>query len=135
MMFVSCVSIDDQETGKEIEYRSSDVTPELVEQLIQRLDGSRHTLVVLAHNGEAHVAVGGDARVGLIVYCTEDNDQFRNLLSATPEDTTAVQLVAGGQLGDYERRFVVSASVACQAAVEYAESGHLAKHLAWDATD
>jgi len=58
----------------------SDPTGADVESKIAALDGVLHT-VVMMYRGDSHLAVGGSASKGLVVYFTFDNESFWQLLS------------------------------------------------------
>lgn len=72
------------------------------------------------------MAIGGDARSGLVVYATEDNESFSNLLAGDADDSRIISVVVGGQPGDYLAKYVVSAEMATVAVNEYVITGALA---------
>jgi Immunity protein Imm1 len=131
-MFIDSASIDDTDTFTEREFDAADLTDELVAELVRSLDGSKHTLVTLSPGGEAHMAIGGDAAEGLVVYETTDNMTFYNLRTSAARDEGIIALTAGGQPGDYNSDNVVTLEEALTAAIRYAESGERAKSLTWD---
>jgi hypothetical protein len=131
-MFISSASVDDNDTFVEREYEAGDLSSGLVADLVRSLDGIRHTLVTLSPGGEAHMAIGGDANRGLVVYVTSDNTIFYNLRTSVNRHQGIVTLVAGGQPGDYDYRNVVTLEEALAAAVRYAETGERAESLPWD---
>ncbi|HCT78196.1 MAG TPA: hypothetical protein DGG94_01535 [Micromonosporaceae bacterium] len=131
-MYATLVTIDNAEGFKGEKYAGDQISPILVEDLINKLDGEKHTLVTLTPGGEEHMAIGGDARVGLIVYETPDNLSFNNLLSSEPDSHETVSLVIGGQPGEYQRRYLVDARQAIAAAKEYAIAGTLPPELPWE---
>lgn len=140
-MFVSTVTIDDVMIGGEETYAGAQIDLALVERLIRRLDGVRHTMVTLAagdpvgdsagHSGAsggshtgasgdgARMAVGGHAGAGLVVYET-DGETFHIL---TPGDVVA--MAAGRARG------LVGVDQALRAAREFAVNGRLAPGLVW----
>src|SRR5690348_8329594 len=128
-MFISSASVDDNDTFVEREYESGDLSSDLVADLVRSLDGVRHTLVTLSPGGEAHMAIGGDASQGLVVYVTSDNMIFYNLRTSVNRPQGIVALVAGGQPGEYDYRNVVTLEEGLTAAVRYAETGERAESL------
>ena len=101
-----------------------------VRERILELDGASRSLVTL-FGDEAHLAVGGDSRSGLVVYATFDNESFHELTNPAAEGGAAVTVVAGGQPGEYPPARVVAADDAITAALEFARSGGLAEGLTW----
>jgi hypothetical protein len=101
-----------------------------IEERIARLDAREFTIVTLAGEGEAHMAVGGGAG-RYIVYATRDNMSFDNLVDPARGEAME-RLVAGGQEGEYPARQVVSLETAVEAAREYAETGTLSDSLRWE---
>jgi hypothetical protein len=130
-MFIRVASIDDSSSFTEINHQR-DLSADLVEGLITSLDGDLHTLVTLSPGGEAHMAIGGDASNGLIVYSTTDNKVFYNLRTDRPRQTGPVLVAAGGQPGEFDSKYVVTLAEALIAAISYAETGQLSDELNWD---
>lgn len=118
-MFIDTLSIDDVVTGAEETYAGAQVDLALVEGLIRRLDGVRHTMVTLASNSRGRMAIGGHAGAGLVVYET-DEETFHIL---APGDVVA--MAAGRARG------LVGVDQALKAAKEFAVSGRLAPNLVW----
>jgi immunity protein Imm1 of predicted polymorphic toxin system len=131
-MFISSASVDDNEAFVEREYEAGDLSSGLVADLVRSLDGSRHTLVTLSPGGESHMAIGGDAGQGLVVYVTSDNMVFYNLRTNSDRPQGIVTLVAGGQPGDYDSSNVVTLEEGLTAAIRYAETGMRTESLVWD---
>jgi hypothetical protein len=102
-----------------------------VDAVIAALNGLDRTLVTI-YRGEAHLAVGGSARSGLVVYCTCDNQSFWELVN-DGEDETAVTVVAGGQPGSYGATCVVPVGLAAAAAGYFLDRGGRAPGLRWEA--
>jgi hypothetical protein len=122
---------DDAEEG---DHEVPDPDPDLVRDRVLALDGDRFTLVTVMA-GEAHLAVGGDARTGVVAYATFDGETFHQLVRSPTDDGadagSPVRVVAGGQPGDHPRRAVVEAASAVSAATEFARTGRLADGLDW----
>lgn len=117
---------DEGHEEREIVQPSSDE----VVACIQALDGVSRTLVTV-YRGEGHLAVGGAANSGTVVYGTPDNEVFWQLVGA-PSAQGVVTVMAGGQEGEYEARFLVAIESAVEAAVEFADSGDLAGNQGWE---
>lgn len=97
---------------------------------IAELDGTDRTLVTI-YRGDSHLAVGGSAASGLVVYCTHDNEVFWQLLAENDLDTP-VDVVAGGQVGTYPLRNIVGLNDALIAAKEFSEHGRITPVLRWE---
>jgi hypothetical protein len=105
---------------------------EAVEQAIRALDASVRTLVLLemAPESAAHMAVGG-GHGQYIVYMTTDNVRFEQLTTDGPDEDCKVLLCAGGQEGEYAKRFVVGLEAALRAARRYVHDGEADPSLTW----
>lgn len=110
-----------------------------VEREIRALDSVRQTLVMLAPpspkgvpEGDHHLAVGGAADDRLIVYVTEDNLHFWNLVDpARRMGTRKTRIIIGGQEGEYRESQFVTRDCALRAAREYFEHGRRSADLTW----
>ncbi len=110
-----------------------------VEHAISALDARTETLVMLAPPppkgapvGECHMAVGGGADDRFIVYITEDNLKFWNLVDPeTQADHRNVGVLIGGQVGEYRESQFVSRALALRAARDYVTDGVRAIALTW----
>ena len=103
---------------------------EAIEQAVLALDASVRTLVVLeVGEGAAHMAVGG-GRGQYVVYMTCDNVQFEQLTNDS-DDNARVLLCAGGQEGEYAKRFVVDLDAALGAVRHYVREGEADRSLRW----
>jgi Immunity protein Imm1 len=110
-----------------------------VERAILALDARSTTLVMLAPpspkglpTGEHHMAVGGGSGDRLIVYTTDDNFHFWNLVDPKKRgDRRPVRMVVGGQEGDYREEQFVSRDHALRAARCYVTDGRRAPDLEW----
>ena len=111
-MFADLLVWDDVNQG-EVEEELVDVAQ--VQTRIAALDGRSRTLVT-AFGGDAHLAVGGDAASGLVVYATFDNEVFHQIAISRDGDDREIVVVAGGQPGRYAAKNVVSLDVALLAA-------------------
>jgi hypothetical protein len=121
-MYVTSVSLNDTVTGTEETY-VLEASPDLVDDLIRRLDGVRHTAVVL-HGDTASMSVGGKAGEGLVVF--ENRDAAYHFLSGTH-----IASLAAGNVRD--QGHLVDLDRAIAAAREFAVTGKLAEGLVWSA--
>ena len=108
----------------------SDPTVADVASRIAALDGVILTVVTL-YRGGSHLAVGGSANGGLVVYCTFDNESFWQLLS-DGDSRTAITVVAGGQAGSYPADHVTRLEHAVAAATAFLQLGTRAESLPWE---
>jgi len=110
-----------------------------VEREISALDARTETLVMLAPSppkgapvGERHMAIGGGGGGRFIIYTTEDNLSFWNLIDPKRQgDRRNVHMLIGGQEGDYREEQFVSRDLALQAARQYFQDGKRAMDLTW----
>lgn len=104
-------------------------------RLVDALDGRERTLVTIYRDG-GHIAVGGSAVAGLVVYVTFDGQSFHQLRSgvssAPADDDDEVAVVAGGQAGNYRRRFVLDAGAAKAATSSFILEGGLDPGQVWE---
>ncbi|MPZ83545.1 MAG: hypothetical protein GEV28_25380 [Actinophytocola sp.] len=77
------------------------------------------------------MACDGSAERGLVLYGTFDNDVFYQLADPAVVSERQVTVVAGGQPGEYEERFVVDLALASQALQHFISSGSLHLDLSW----
>jgi len=123
-MYVTSVSLNDTGAGSEQTFSGPQLSAGLVEELIRRLDGARHTAVVLHGGDGASMSVGGKVGEGLVVF--EQRDSAYHFLSGTHIASLAAGNVRDqGHLVDVER--------AVKAAREFAVTGKLADGLVWQA--
>jgi hypothetical protein len=122
-MYVTSVTIDDTTIGVEEAYTGRQISPALIEDLIGRLDGERYTMVTLTGADQTRLAIGGHARLGLVVYEASADSSSYTVLS--PGDVVAM---AAGRVrtGD-----LVDAGKAVSAAREWAMTGRLAPGMVW----
>lgn len=113
------------------EHEVGSPTPDEVAVRLAALNGADRTLVTI-YRDDAHLAVGGSATSGLVVYCTDDNEVFWQLMSDAPA-TESVTVVAGGQSAGYPANHVTSLDDAIAAAKKFLETGGRADFLRWEA--
>ncbi|MBS2012197.1 MAG: hypothetical protein JST00_04890 [Deltaproteobacteria bacterium] len=110
-----------------------------VEREILALNAATQTLVMLAPapplgapEGDHHLAVGGGGDSRYIVFTTEDNLTFWNLVDLDRHgDARKVRMLIGGQEGEYVAAQFVSRDMALRAAHRYFEDGRRADDLMW----
>ncbi|MBN4049981.1 hypothetical protein JYT84_00975 [bacterium AH-315-M10] len=98
---------------------------------VRALDACTATMVALYGDEEAHLAIGGGGG-RYVVYVTDDNEVFLNLINEASEDEGVVLLFVGGQEGEYPSRMVVGLEAAVNAATDYVETGRPAAGLRWE---
>ncbi|RKS75402.1 immunity protein Imm1 of predicted polymorphic toxin system [Motilibacter peucedani] len=98
--------------------------------LVEELDGVERTALVLTGPDNAHLAIGGSALAGLIVYVSYDEEQFA--LAGGSDDEGTRPVVAGGTVQDYPLRYVIEPAVAVQAAWTFVQYGELDDTWEWD---
>lgn len=96
---------------------------------LRDLNGQTRSLVTI-FVGEGHLAAGGSASEGIVLYVTFDGSSFHQLSRGGSEDEP-VQVVAGGQAAAYESRLVVELALAELAVQAFMEDGALASNLDW----
>jgi hypothetical protein len=101
-----------------------------VEESVRALDGYDRTIVVLSR-GPAHMAVGGDAAKGLVLYADLGEEDFRNLTAPGAGDES-VEVIAGGQPGNHRARYVVSKAQALAAMKAFWQDGRLDPDQVWE---
>ena len=106
---------------------------------IRALDAQELTLLTLAPTpplgvpeGNHHMCIGGGKDDLCIVYLTEDNMRFWNLVDpAKQASTRRIMILIGGQVGDYREAQCVPREWAILAAKAYFETGTRAAGLHW----
>ena len=101
-----------------------------IQRRISGLNGAGRTLVMLERDG-ATFAVGGSQR-GVIAYLEDTDGEFWQVLSTGSTSDEVVEVVAGGQPGEYPSRVVTSPDAAMIAASEFARSGGRSDQVGWE---
>jgi hypothetical protein len=86
--------------------------------------------VVTVYRDDSHLAVGGNASDGLVVYCTFDDRSFWQLLSDGNKHDS-ITVVAGGQPGSYPANRLSTLEDAVAAATVFLQRGVRAESLRW----
>ncbi|MDR1186169.1 MAG: hypothetical protein LBK95_01725 [Bifidobacteriaceae bacterium] len=105
-------------------------SPEEIKALVVALDGTDRSLVMVFRDG-AHMAVGGSAVTGLVLYATFDNRTFWQLVGDSNHGGV-VGVMAGGQLGEYRARYLVDVVKALAAVTRFTHDGALAPDMVWE---
>ena len=129
---VTVLTYEDPASGTVEIQPAPDAAIAMIAQMIAELDGTTRTLVTVSGRGDSHVAVGGDATSGLVVYATFDNQTFYTLLNPAADPQETVEVVAGGQPARYPAHKVVPLDIATHAAIAFAQDGRLAEDCYWD---
>ncbi|GAA4330517.1 Imm1 family immunity protein [Klenkia terrae] len=98
---------------------------------IERLDGARWSLVTV-HRADGDLVVGGSAARGLIVYADLGPGRCWTALGTDRAGEDEVELVAGGQPGNYPSRVVLGLDAAVAAAAAFLTTGSLAPEIGWE---
>ncbi len=107
----------DQRAGVHCEELTYDaVNPQQIVDIIDRLDGSKHTLVSLDRGDGWQMCIGGGAVSFIVTRSSEDDQNF----TLPNEDGTLekeVELCVGGQYAEFSESIVVNKDLACQAMI------------------
>lgn len=103
------------------------------ENLIKSLDGKKFTQVIFSNEQEdAFICVGGGNNGLYNVFITlDDNESFYDLINSNVTNNEIIQLVTGGQLGDFESFICVSIVEVLKAVKTFYEKGIPDESLVW----
>ena len=122
-MKVTKVFEDDWSEGvvsNDVQYVCS--TPDQAVAAIRKLNGDNKTIVELIVDEANFLTVaGGDGKY--VCYGTQDDEVLLNLLTSNPSSEGLVEVVAGGQVSEFEAKFVLSLDEVVEAAHFYAING------------
>ncbi|NEW04636.1 hypothetical protein GK047_01175 [Paenibacillus sp. SYP-B3998] len=104
---------------------------ELILASIARLNGKRHTLVSLNMKDDSYMLIGGGESGKYIVTTSFNNVSFYNLVFGSM-GCEPIQLVVGGQLGDYPQKMCVDFDTMSLAVKTYALEGKIDNSLVWE---
>lgn len=91
-------------------------TSELLDGL-NRLDGNKHTLLNLIASEHGYLMIGGGN--GQYVLSGEEDGMIFNLLNQDCHTDEKIELNAGGQIGLFERKYIVSKEQAINCALAF----------------
>lgn len=104
---------------------------ETVVSMIARLDGRETTLLTL-EGQSGQLTIGGGDRQRYVVFAAFGEDHIFSLYSTQfAEDTKPLQMVAGGQLGDYEQRQCCNQSEVRTVAQLFAQAEQMDQTMKW----
>lgn len=105
-----------------------------ISHLVDSLDQSASSLIVIEPpTGQALLLVGGGLGQYVVTY-VEPDQRSAVVVDRSAEPDGEIQVVAGGQAGNYPARWVVSHATAVQAATTFSQTGGLASELSWEWT-
>lgn len=131
-MFISFISVDNWNENIDIGEEIEEFSWETIENAIKALNGDTKTQVSLNAEEEIHMCIGGGNNGLYNVYATFDNMRFYNLKDSDKSDTEMVELVTGGQLGEFPANICVTLDKVLKAANTFAEHGKIDETLEWD---
>jgi hypothetical protein len=106
---------------------------EIAENLIKSLDGSKYTQVILSNElDDSFICIGGGNNGFYNVFISlDDNESFYDLLNPSGKHDNIIQLVTGGQSGDFEEDICVTIDKALLASQKFYVSGKVEETLKW----
>ncbi|WP_317635644.1 hypothetical protein [Xylocopilactobacillus apicola] len=112
---------------------SFDLTnPDTLLRCINDLNGKNKTSVALTHDEEIYMVIGG-GNEGKYSVVGGINGQIYNLINKNNINKKGyVQIVTGGQLGDFEMKYCVDKEMAIQAANHFYKNIDFDKTLKWE---
>jgi hypothetical protein len=99
-----------------------------VDEAVSRLDGKVHTLVTLDGEDGSTLFIGGSLEGMVVAWSRQD----QNLIARRGAGDEKVQIVVGGQVGDYARRNVLPIQIAKNIAKAYADGLRVQDLFKWD---
>lgn len=105
-----------------------------VEKMILSLDGWNRTLVTFGSYDEGYyMAIGGGKNGKYIVYVSyDDEEKIYNLINQTGSEKELVELVVGGQQGNFPKRNCVSQDMVLSAAKNFFETQKIDQNMEWE---
>ncbi|MBO9872940.1 hypothetical protein J7370_05980 [Xanthomonas sp. D-93] len=100
---------------------------EKVFELVDRLDGNRHTLVSIEKSDGSQMLVGGGAGKYIVTMTSSDFKNFH--LENGEKKGGLVEICAGGQFGEYDKNMVVSIDLVKSAIKQF--FGRTTPNLSW----
>lgn len=121
-MTTATTMITDEWDGVHANNRTvDDVSWAMLDAAVNRLDGQRYTQIVLQYPDRSNMIIGGGPEHFNVLIATADDRFFVLRNPGTPEGV--IQLIAGGQRGDYPAETLVGRDEALRAARVYLELG------------
>ena len=109
-------------------------TWEDVEKMILSLDGWNRTLVTFGNYDEGcYMAIGGGKNGKYIAYASyDDEEKIYNLINQTGSEKELVELVVGGQRGNFPERNCVSQDMVLSAAKKFFQTQEVDQNMEWE---
>lgn len=104
-----------------------------VENAVKRLNGKEYNDIYLTPdigNEETYLAIGGGDGQYLVAGSI-NNEIFPTYVDAEKSVEKQVQIVVGGQLGDYPENYIVSLDAALKAVKSFYETGNFGNDVPW----
>jgi hypothetical protein len=110
---------------------SEDIT-----RVIGRLDGVQFTSVYINYDSERDMVISGGNEGRFVVNIIIDTDrEFYNLTNGQASSDDEIIVASGGQMGSWQKQYVVDAGTALAAAVHFAETGLPKGDFHWEHSD
>jgi hypothetical protein len=129
-MFIKILSIDNWIENRNLEKEIANPGWQEIRNAISELNERERTLICLHGESETHMCIGG-GNGQYVCYATYNNDEFYNLIDLS-EKTGIVEIIAGGQLGEYPAKMCVDINRVLTAAKHFSEEGKLNPECTWE---
>lgn len=131
MTFATELAADRREEGRTEYDEWRPVEPNLVDEVVGRMDQRRHTETTLEGPNWWFALIGGGAGAYVVSIENQMTGVRYQLIDPLQSDDKSVDVVTGGQLGHFAARLVVGPDTAVQAARHFAETGEPDPALEW----
>ncbi|SFE97117.1 Immunity protein Imm1 [Paenibacillus algorifonticola] len=123
--------VNGRDKGEFIHDQNQDLNWEMIEKILTELNGDNKTQVLLSKDEDIHMGIGGGNSGLYNVYATFDNISFFNLLDSSKSEDKIIQLVTGGQQGEFSANNCVDLETMLKAAKLFALEGEINDSLNW----
>lgn len=134
-MFIKGLHFDNWVNGRDkgefIHDQNQGLNWGMIEKILTELNGDNKTQVVLSKDEDIYMGIGGGNSGLYNVYATFDNVSFFNLLDSSKSEDKIIQLVTGGQQGDFSANNCVGLEAMLEAAKLFALEGGINDSLNW----
>jgi hypothetical protein len=131
MSFATEIRADRRENGK-VEYDTWDRTdPAFIEEVIRRMDQRQHTETTISGPDWWFIIIGGGSGSYVVGIENQMSGVLYQLVDPAKSEHEMVEVVTGGQLGQFPSRLVVGLDEAVEAAKHFAETGKPEPSLNW----
>ena len=133
-MGIDKASCDYWITGKNNGEMIENPTWKDIEKMILSLDGWNRTLVTFGNYDEGYyMVVGGGKNETYIAYASyDDEEKIYNLMNQTGSEKELVELVVGGQRGNFPEKNCVSLGMVLSAAKKFFETQETDQNMKWE---